>query len=551
LSAIQYKIVEFSTQIYREHTLQALYDKNRGTQLYKETKNEIICQLGKGSGKDYLSTISVARIAYLLMCLKDPAAYFGKPPGDYIDIVNIAINAPQAQNVFFEGLKTRIQRAKWFVGKADIKKSEIWFHKNIRCFSGHSEVEGWEGYNVLVAILDEIAGFDTEASGSSKTSEAIYNAYSQAVQSRFDETGKVVLLSFPRHKQDFITKRYNEVIAKKETVMVPERIVIDPDFPAEDGNVIEFEWEKDNIIGYNEPRVFALRRPSWIVNPTKKVEDYKRAFMRNMTDSLGRFACMPPEAIDAFFKDRQAIEEAFVQAPVPVDELGRLEPWFQPDPTVEYYMHVDLGLTNDRAAVAMAHVESWKRVKFGDFEETLPLVRLDLMRWWTPKPDQNVDFNEIRDFILMVRRAGFRVKLVTFDKWQSVSIMNELMALGMAAEVLSVKKKHYDDLHTLFADRRVRGYRVDLLIEELLELRTDGKKVDHHSKSSKDISDAVTGAIANALAYTAPTRSHLIEVHDISHYKPTPAPTIALPKAPTGSKPPADVAAFLERMRVV
>ena len=42
---------------------------------------------------------------YKLLCLKDPAVYFGKPPGDAIDIINVAVNAQQAKNVFFKGFK--------------------------------------------------------------------------------------------------------------------------------------------------------------------------------------------------------------------------------------------------------------------------------------------------------------------------------------------------------------------------------------------------------------------------------------------------------------
>ncbi len=34
----------------------------------------------------------------MLVCLKDPARYFGKPAGDAIDIINVAINAQQAKN---------------------------------------------------------------------------------------------------------------------------------------------------------------------------------------------------------------------------------------------------------------------------------------------------------------------------------------------------------------------------------------------------------------------------------------------------------------------
>ncbi len=88
LSEYQYILIEKSSQVYKESTLIKLFGEDEGKRMFKQTANEVVAQLGKGSGKDYCSTISVAYIVYLLLCLKDPAQYYGKPPGDSIDIIN-------------------------------------------------------------------------------------------------------------------------------------------------------------------------------------------------------------------------------------------------------------------------------------------------------------------------------------------------------------------------------------------------------------------------------------------------------------------------------
>ena len=183
LSDYQYTLIEKSSQIYKESTLKKLFGSAEGERIYKQTCNEVIAQLGKGSGKDYSSTIAVSYIVYLLLCLKDPATYYGKPPGDSIDILNIAINAQQANNVFFKGFKTRINRSPWFTGKYTEKASEIKFDKNITVHSGHSEREAWEGYNVIVVVLDEISGFsieNTTGHDQAKTADAIYEKIGRA-----------------------------------------------------------------------------------------------------------------------------------------------------------------------------------------------------------------------------------------------------------------------------------------------------------------------------------------------------------------------------------
>ena len=187
----------------------------------KYTKAEVILQCGKGSGKDFTSTVGVAYMVYKLLCLKDPAGYYGKPTNDAIDIINIAINAQQAKNVFFKGFRSKIERSPWFAGKYESKMDNLEFDKYITVYSGHSERESHEGLNLMLAVLDEISGFQqTSSSGNegAKTSDAIYKAFRASVDSRFPDYGKVVLLSFPRYKGDFISQRYEEVINEKEVI---------------------------------------------------------------------------------------------------------------------------------------------------------------------------------------------------------------------------------------------------------------------------------------------------------------------------------------------
>jgi len=110
LSDHQYQMIKAMTQIYRKETLIKLWGQEEGEKISKQTCSEVILQLGKGSGKDYTSTIACAYMVHLLLCLADPARYYGKPPGDAIDIINIAINAIQANRVFFKGFNQRIEK---------------------------------------------------------------------------------------------------------------------------------------------------------------------------------------------------------------------------------------------------------------------------------------------------------------------------------------------------------------------------------------------------------------------------------------------------------
>jgi hypothetical protein len=523
LSEHQYTLIEKSSQIYKESTLIKLFGESEGSLRYRQTCNEVVAQLGKGSGKDYCSTISVAYIVYLLLCLKDPASYYGKPPGDSIDIINIAINAQQANNVFFKGFKNRVTHSPWFAGKYFEKASEIKFDKNVTVYSGHSEREAFEGYNVLVAVLDEISGFaldSTSGHDQAKTASGIYDMYRASVDSRFPDYGKVILLSFPRFKNDYIQQRYDDIISEKEVISRSHKFKLDPELPENTvGNEFEIFWDEDQIVSYKYPRVYAIRRPTWEVNPTRSIEDFKIAFYRDVTDALGRFACMPPEAIDAFFKSREKVEMAFNDLSVAVDGFGRFEEWFQPEEDKEYFIHVDLAQKHDHCAVSMAHIEKFVSVKVTDtYSQPAPIVKVDAVMYWTPTSDKSVDFTEVRDYILSLRSRGFNIRICTFDRWNSHDMMQQLKQYGINTETLSVSKKHYDDMAMVVLEERLNGPHIPLLVDELLELRIMRDKVDHPRKGSKDLADAVCGSIYNAISLTRAAFGD-IEVHDYSSVK--------------------------------
>ena len=518
LSDLQYTLIEKSSQIYKESTLIKLFGEEDGKQRFKQTCNEVIAQLGKGSGKDYTATISVAYQVYLLLCLKDPATYYGKPPGDTIDILNIAINAQQANNVFFKGFKTRIELSPWFAGKYEPKASEIKFDKNVNVFSGHSQREAWEGYNVITVILDEISGFameNTTGHDQAKTADAIYDMYRASVMSRFPDYGKVILLSFPRFKNDPIQKFYESVIGEKETIVRSKKLKMDDDLPdGTEGNEIDVEWEEDHIISYLYPKTYALKRPTWEVNPTKKIEDFKVDFYKNSMDALGRFACMPPEMVDAFFKSREKVEKAFNNTALAVDNFGRLEEWFKPKEDTRYFIHVDLAQKHDHCAVALAHVERWVNVKVtNEYSQPAPIVSVDAVRYWTPTPDKSVDFTEVKDYILALKTRGFNISVCTFDRWNSHDMMQQLKQYGINTEILSVAKKHYDDMAMVVLEERLNGPYIPLLIDELLQLKIMRDKVDHPRKGSKDLADAVCGSIFNSISRTRPDLNNEINIH--------------------------------------
>lgn len=487
LSEIQTEIVRYSTQILKEKTLMELMGDEAGKEYYdKYTRAEIVCEIGKGGGKDHVSRIALSYAAYLIHCLRDPIDYYDKAYGTYIDLVNMAVNAKQAQQVFFDPLKNLLMNSPYFAEVGfEPRVSEIFFFsKPVRMFSGHSEAEGWEGYETLLVVLDEISAFktDTELKGDLRnkgSASQIYNMAKASVTSRFPKYGKVSLLSFPRFKNDFIESRYYSVINDiEESGMVPN--------PPQEGNS-----------GVNrERKTWAVKAATWEVNPTKTEEDFADEFRRDPVQSAARFACKPPEMEDAYFRNPQQVRSSFIQLENPVDEDGTYKEWFNGKDGHTRFIHVDLGLKRDRAAVGMVHCSGLKEVQTLAGVEKLPVINMDIVKYWEAAQQEEIPLSEIRTFVVELCRM-FDVGMVTFDMWSSADMIQSLRGMGINAEWHTVKKTDYDTLSTAIYDQRFRGYWDELLVEEeLLKLKLiNNTKIDHPSKGSKDVADSIAGAM--------------------------------------------------------
>jgi len=462
--------------------------------------------------------IAFARIIYLMHCLRDPLDYYGIGHGEYIDLLNIALNSEQAQRVFFDPLKNLLIASPYFQKKGFIpmsKKIEF-MERPIRCFSGHSEAEGWEGYNLIAVTLDEISAFKTQ-DDSAHTQEsvkfsakAIYDMARLSVISRFPQVGKVALLSFPRYENDFIQQRYDGVIERKITRKVTK-----------DLGPITIWWEDDEILGYREPRVWAIKCPTFVSNPTKKPEDFTSDFIRDPVNANARILCRPPKMAEAYFRDPDRVMACFHKhdesctdkycVRSPFDEEGRLPPTFRDkdDSAAPRFIHIDLGLNRDRSALCMVHCEGFRKSETDG--QIMPVIRMDLIKYWEAPPNGEIDFNDVRRFVFMLNDR-FNVAMVTMDRWQSVDTKNIFMNKGIYTEFMVVKKDHYDTLSTSIYDGRLRAYYHPILVDqELLKLQLiRGNKVDHPRKGFKDGADSLAGAV-----YTCTVNTPVEEVIDI------------------------------------
>ncbi len=493
LSPIQEEIVERGSQVYKRDALVKLFGTEEAEKRWRETTRDLLLVLGKGSGKDMCSQLICAYAVHKLLCLKDPAAYFNKPAGDSIDIVNMAINAQQAKRVFFDGLVTRIKKTPWFQGKYTARMNDIAFDKNITVYSLHSSYEAAEGLNIIICVLDEIDGFEVEGQA-----DAIYKALSGTVSSRFSDVGKVIRLSFPRKRDGHMMSAYNDAVNYKEVEEFSHTFKLNEELEdGAEGNEFTVTWQEEKNLGFKYDNFYAIKAPTFRVNPTKNIEDYKMDFYSDEVDTLMRVCAVPPDSDNnAFFKNHEKLDRVFSK-----DngyQFGEVVTKAQD--FTNYYIHIDLSKVHDRTVVALGHVDKWVQVDMGTINtDPKPHIVVDLFRVWEPTKTNPVNHTEVMEFVLSLAKQ-FKVDLVTFDQWGSANLIEYLVSVGIRAEKQSLGRPEYQEFALVVGDERLEAPKDDRLMDELthLVILPDGK-VDHPKKNYNDISEAICGVIRNCV----------------------------------------------------
>jgi phage terminase large subunit-like protein len=237
----------------------------------------------------------------------------------------------------------------------------------------------------------------------------------------------------------------------------------------------------------------------------------------------------------------------------PIDNFKRFEETFKPDPDKVYFVHADLAQKHDKCAVAIAHVYRWVNVQvIKDYEQIVPIVVVDAVVWWEPRAEGPVNLSDVKQWIMNLRRQGFNLGMVSFDRWQSFDIQNELQAVGIRTETISVAKKHYEDLAMMIYEERVAIPRIPLLLDEMSELKImKGNRVDHPRKKSKDLADAMCGAVFGAISHTPKNTNLIVDVHTWSSASKLAEQKRSMVELDTRQKMPEDVKDFLGGLNLI
>lgn len=515
--------------------------KEKIVEVFRKGVDEVIVIGSLGGGKTTFANALLMRKIYELSCFEPIAGLFNLLRGTVISFMYFSVSLQQALRTGYGMLMRMIDEAPYFqkVFRRDTDINSVVRFNGIEVYPG-SIVEHQIGLALLGAVLDE-ANF-LQARDPYEKAKEVYTAIINRRKSRFIVKGKdvglSVLVSSAEEPSSFVEDRIAKV-GNSENVLVVSSVAFELKRKQYSGDMfvvfIGSEFIRPRVVDGVEDLVEVLRYfkvSEEVLNEVRKWPvrysvrnllprevavyfkevpvEFRRAFeddvVRAVRDVLGVSVGSENKLFRSFVAYEDALEgrNAFRVDVVRLSSKDerRLQEWFDfgviERPELPRYVHVDLGVKEDRTGIACVYVNGVKETDLGN----LPIVRVDFMAGIEREVvygDDEVPIWKIRDFLLWLREKGLNVVKVSFDSFQSLDMIQLLQKRGFKVEKLSVDRtdEQYLNLVTLYLERRIRHPENVVYRRELFGLEWDRvkRKVDHPTGGTKDVADAVAGAV--------------------------------------------------------
>lgn len=398
------------------------------------------------SGKTTAASIIAVYELFKLLAIGRPCSYYDLPKGQDLYIICTASSAQQAKDTIYSQIEARIENCDWFkdYGYTQHAREFIFETDENRIYlrSEHSNSSSLAGHTAKTVILDEMARF--KDTGGHTSADMVYDTLSRTLAT-FGRQGKMIVISSPLLKDDFLMNLYR---SGKET---------------------------DSTL--------TKHYATWEANPNISMDDLDAEFQRNPEAAWRDFGAQPSSSLEGYFKEQNRIDNA-------VDENIELCPgeYTPPDiPSIAEpcYIAGDPATKNDAFGIAMAHKD-----------QDTDKVIVDIAHRFEPSSTKaaEVDARKVSDFIVELAE-NHNVVSFTTDVWSFQRALQRIEQTGIPVEQNHALKEEYDHLKELIYTNQIKLPSTKVVVElKSLEIK-NAKKVDHPSKGSKDISDAVCNAV--------------------------------------------------------
>jgi intein/homing endonuclease len=477
---------------------------------------------GKGSGKDYYAAILQSYVKQVVRMMRNPHSFFSMAPNEDISLINVSMTQDHAVNIYFKKFENCILANGWYRDKYSIYKgnSLVQIPGNIagrprlsihagevylsdyklvsRSFG--SDNESAEGGSPIWFTIDEASAMTKQTKLGN--ADKIYSTLRTSCASRFGKKWKGMIISYPRSEVDFTVRMYEQ--SQKEST-------------DQYGNTI-YGSKRET---WNAREDGAFKLPPFQFEGMLIPGDFKDEFDLYPEESLQKFACRPPAVENPFITYPGRIFECVKTNRAPIfttqdqeiqhiikgtDEMkkyiGKIIDWIKDKSYTTLktprVIHVDGGLTNNRAALILAHGEP---IEINIKNETGVLaptyvnkVIVDAVLYWQPNKQLGlqVSLNNI-ETIIEELTTFLNIVCITYDQWNSQTSLETFQKQGLRALEHTISNDDYYELRSMIyaggvellpAEYNYGGIvsmnpAAGLLLTELKRLKLINGKVDH------------------------------------------------------------------------
>lgn len=472
---------------------------------------------GIGAAKTTIAVHSLALMLQDLMAQPNPHESLGLDPNAPIIIGLQNKTARLAQKNAYGKLRALFEGAPWFQQNAPHDQrttSHIKFLRhNIEIWPTGADAGGLLGMDVWCGHIDEANFFDyTTKSKRSIAEDRVYDqaresfeSISRRMKSR-DMTGTLFVSSSRRFKGEFLEQLgaefrndprafcYNEVA----WTIAPEKFAGTEWF-----SVFKGDDSRSPRIVPDDELVHPADRHLIVRVPVR----FRREFKRDVRRSLQDLAGISLSRVGNFFTSAEDLERASTLDNVlvtassavadamllaPAEHSLRLSTADSPRA-----VHLDLSLTEDATGLCVAYIEGFNNAG-------QPVYRVDALAQIFPPSHGQIVINSFYELIRHWQSLGVTIRSLTTDQYQSSDLRQRVGALGIKTDLVSADRttptnpcEAYETLRLATAEHRISFPKSSALIDELLglEYNSQTQKIDHASTGSKDLADALCGAI--------------------------------------------------------
>lgn len=508
-----------------------------------EPVHEVLLGGATGTGKTTLSYTTNAYQLYLFSCFHKPQLLYGLSEITPIVFMMQSVSQTITKRIIYRPFRKMFlampYAQRWLTWDKR-RESELVFDNGLTVVPALANLDAILGQAIAACMLDEVNFMrvidNSKQVAGSRGKGGLYDQATEvhtnitrrrqrSFQTRGYSMGALCILSSTRYKNDFLDRRIDEVqkhavpnvlpLRRKQYEVVPQDRFCGEKFGlvvgTDDYRTMVIEEGMEAGIDYPENARIEMIPVEYKHRFLSDPDGALRDIVGVATDTIAPFLGQRHKVVEAVTRNREAgyrplCAKDYVELQkegMPQWDEEAIEALKPAQRTAPRFIHIDLSLNNDACGVSVVRLAGFVNKPSPEdpsVMEIVPNYVVEAAVAIRPSAVRELDIEEVRRWAMQLSTFyGLDIYAITFDGYQSKESQQVLRKAGVRTWEVSMDRTMdpYNELKRSFYEDRIFMPHLEHLRMELsqLEYHSEQRKVDHPPKGSKDVADAVCGAI--------------------------------------------------------